>query len=296
MGVRVKVVFIGTSAFGLKVLEAASEVVEIVGAVAAPKTFPISYRPQGVTNVLHADVPAFCEAREIPCQIIDGTMPDPPECDAFLVAGWYHMVPRRWRSVAPAYGLHASLLPDYAGGAPLVWAIINGEKRTGISLFQLGDGVDDGPIVGQRETEITASDTIATLYERIEGLGVELVRELLPDILSRPHVPQDFSKRRVFPQRGPEDGLIEWHWSAEQVHNFVRAQTHPYPGAFVEMDGGTYRIWETEPFAGSYPVGVVTNDAPYLMVGCGEGSVALKDFTFTRHQSRPTASTFQACR
>jgi methionyl-tRNA formyltransferase len=67
--------------------------------------------------------------------------------DAFLVAGWYHMIPKIWRNLAPAYGLHASLLPDYSGGAPLVWAMINGETKTGVTLFQMDDGVDSGPIV-----------------------------------------------------------------------------------------------------------------------------------------------------
>jgi len=64
--------------------------------------------------------------------------------------------------------MHASLLPDYSGGAPLVWAMINGEKRTGITLFQMGDGVDSGPIVGQAEEPILDNDTIETLYARIE--------------------------------------------------------------------------------------------------------------------------------
>lgn len=276
-----RVVFVGTSTFGLKILEAIRPFV--VGAISAPPTFPISYRPEGVTNALHADVPAFCEASGIPCEIMRSKMSDllpvvrEWKPDLFLIAGWYHMVPKSWREIAPAYGLHASLLPDYAGGAPLVWAIINGEKQTGITLFQLADGVDDGPIVGQLSTPIHDSDTIATLYARIEDLGVQLVTEMIPDILSLPHVSQP-EGRRLFPQRGPEDGRIDWSWSAEQIHNFVRAQTRPYPGAFGELGGKTFRIWETKPFSGDYPVGRITVDVPWLMVGCGKGSVALESF------------------
>ena len=91
--------------------------------------------------------------------------------EAFLVSGWYHMVPRKWRALAPAYGLHASLLPDYSGGAPLVWAMIKGEEKTGITLFQLGDGVDDGPILGQAETPIRSRirSRPCTLGSRIWG-------------------------------------------------------------------------------------------------------------------------------
>ena len=70
--------------------------------------------------------------------------------DLFIVVGWYHILPKSWRNLAPAYGMHASLLPNYSGGAQLFWAMINGEKKTGITLFKMDDGIDSGPIVGQK--------------------------------------------------------------------------------------------------------------------------------------------------
>lgn len=132
--------------------------------------------------------------------------------DAFLVAGWYHMIPLEWRELASAYGLHASMLPDYSGGAPLVWAIINGEKQTGITLFKMDGGVDSGPIAAQISEPIFHDDTIATLYARIEECGLKLIRNALPalakgDLLLQE---QDERHRRIFPQRSPEDGLISW--------------------------------------------------------------------------------------
>jgi len=162
--------------------------------------------------------------------------------DAFVVVGWYHKVPKRWRLLAHAYGLHASLLPAYSGGAPLVWAMINGENTTGITLFQLDDGVDTGPILGQATTQISAVDTIATLYARIEELGVALLLEHLPKLATGQATlrPQPATGRRVCPQRGPEDGEIDWSKPAVQIDRFVRAQTKPYPGAFF-VDG-TERI------------------------------------------------------
>ena len=148
-----RVVFLGASTFGLKCLSVASAIqgCEIVGAVTAPRIFAISYRPEGVDNVLHADIPSLCRTLGVPCYEIENGMKDSSlldkmrdlSPDIFLVAGWYHMLPRTWRELAPAYGLHASLLPDYSGGAPLVWAIINGEKKTELP-FQFADGVDDG--------------------------------------------------------------------------------------------------------------------------------------------------------
>lgn len=279
-----RLVFIGASRFGLRCLDRIRDLpgVELVGAVTAPQHFSISYRPEGITNVLFADVADYCASHSIPCATIGDGMRDPAlfvevgawRPDAFLVAGWYHMVPKKWRDLAPAYGLHASLLPDYSGGAPLVWAIINGEKRTGVSLFQLGDGVDNGPIVGQADTPISFDDTIATLYARIEEIGVELLRTHLPKLAdgSAELRMQDESRRRLVPQRSPEDGLIDWSWPARRVYDFVRAQTKPYPGAFFLRDGRKWTVWTGRISDSPTPApGAVTAHGNKLFAGCGDG-------------------------
>ena len=121
-------VFIGSSAFGLRCLETCIGLpdIKVTGVLTAPQTFAISYRPSGVTNVLHADVAGFARYHAVPIKTIERSMNAPGmleavaewKPEAFLVAGWYHMIPRQWRNLAPAYGLHASLLPDYSGGAP----------------------------------------------------------------------------------------------------------------------------------------------------------------------------------
>jgi methionyl-tRNA formyltransferase len=155
--------------------------------------------------------------------------------DFILVVGWYHMVPKSIREIALTAGLHGSLLPDYSGGAPLVWAIINGESEAGITFFQFSDGVDNGHIIGQAKEMISFSDTIFTLYSRIEDKGLQLLKNHLPEIArgEAVFVEQDESKRTIFPQRGPEDGEIEWNQPAKNIYNFIRAQTKPYPGAFT---------------------------------------------------------------
>lgn len=260
-----RLVFIGASRFGLQCLEVATQIagIEIAGVVTAPAKFSISYRPGGVKNVLHANIDGFARERGMQVVVIDKGMGAPELLDsvrqwrpeAFLVAGWYHMIPRAWREVAPAYGLHASLLPDYSGGAPLVWAMINGEERTGITMFRMDDGVDSGPIVGQLAEPIHAHDTIATLYERIGERGLQLVRQCLPVIASGQPVlaVQDETRRRVFPQRGPEDGNIDWTKSAVEIDRFVRAQTRPYPGAFSSLGGQKWSIWRADVIDPSTP-------------------------------------------
>ena len=206
-----RVVFIGASRFGLRCLDAVRALpgIEVVGVVTNAAVFTISYAPEGVTNVLHADVAAYAASAALPCAVMQKSMNEPEliaqvavwQPELFLVVGWYHMVPRRWRVLAPAFGLHASLLPDYSGGAPLVWAMIDGAKQTGITLFRMEDGVDDGPVLGQAATAILATDTIATLYARIEVLGLELLRRELPLLAQGCAIltPQDTAARRVFP-------------------------------------------------------------------------------------------------
>lgn len=293
-----RVAFIGASQFGARCFRTllALPGVELVGVVTAPERFTISYRPQGVVNVLHADMQAEAAAHGLPVVIIETGMKDDRVFDAvaswrpdcFLVAGWYHLLPRRWRQLAPAYGLHASLLPDYSGGAPLVWAMINGEHKTGITLFVLGDGVDDGPIVGQGETPIRPDDTIATLYARIEEIGLELLATHMPRIASRTAelTPQDESHRRVFPQRGPEDGAIDWGATASDLFNFVRAQTRPYPGAFTTLNGRKLTIWSARVTSAGDPravPGEVLKSSLGAVVQTGDAALELLDVELDGH-------------
>ena len=288
-----KIVFVGASKFGLHCLKAIIPLpkCQLVGSITVPQTFAISYRPQGVKNFLYADFKSYCDLNNLNCLVMTQGMKDTLildhiqslSPDMFIVVGWYHMLPKSWRDIAPAYGLHASLLPDYSGGAPLVWALINGETKTGITLFKLNEGVDSGEIVGQKHTEIFREDTIATLYQRIESFGVELLLEELPRIIdgTAKHTSQDEQKRRVFPQRSPEDGQINWDHSAEQLYNFIRAQTKPYPGAFSMHGKNKIIIWASRITYSeinlSLTLGEIKNIENKIIVGCGKGALEIME-------------------
>lgn len=291
-----RLVFIGASVFGKRCLEACLKIpdVKVVGVVTAEKRFSISYNPRGVTNVLHTDIAAFAKSHSVPTAAISRNMNDSGLLEKvmrwrptiFLVAGWYHIVPKIWREIAPAYGLHASLLPDYSGGAPLVWAMINGEKKTGITLFQMDDNVDSGPIAGQKEEQILPKDTIATLYARIEERGVELVLEALPRIATGDFQlrNQDQAMRRVMPQRTPEDGWIDWNQNAVAIDRFIRAQTRPYPGAYSMLQGKPLHIWRSEPNFCRNPTampGQIRLDSKGdFIVSCGKGELKVCDISY----------------
>jgi len=283
-----RVIFIGASGFGLSCLKMMKEssLYSLVGVITAPEIFSISYRPEGVKNVLYANIKNYCDLNRINCLTISKGMKDGEllnrvkdlEPDIFIVVGWYHMIPPNWIEIAPFYGLHASLLPDYSGGAPLVWAIINGEKKTGITLFQIANGVDNGPILGQLATNISSEDTIRTVYDRIELLGLDLLNKHLPEICdgSVKLTIQEENQRRIFPQRGPKDGKIDWSIPSNKIYDFVRAQTKPYPGAFSKHGNDKVTIWSCridhemteKPLAPSE----IKETSKRILVGCGQGS------------------------
>ncbi|MDH4100574.1 MAG: methionyl-tRNA formyltransferase [Nitrospirota bacterium] len=259
-----RVVFIGASNFGLRCLEVAASLpcVELVGVVTAPRSFCISYsKGKNVTNVLHADFETTCQRLRIPLvqlreKMTDDFLLEALRCwapDFILVVGWYHMIPRVVLNSTPkgVAGIHASLLPRYRGGAPLVWAIIQGEQEVGASLFYFDDGVDSGDIISQIAVPIGFSDTIATVYKKIEEVSLDMLKKILPQIADgtaprciQAQLPEGHPE--FWPQRSPDDGLINWSNPALNIYNFVRAQTRPYPGAFSFFKGKRLTVWECE--------------------------------------------------
>ncbi|MFP4474852.1 MAG: methionyl-tRNA formyltransferase [Desulfatibacillaceae bacterium] len=304
----------GSTEFGLRCLERLASLPDctVVGIVTNPRTFSISYSETAVTNIRHADISSFGEEHGIDTYIMQESMHEPEllnriqrwGADFILVAGWYHMVPRKIRDIAPTLGLHASLLPDYSGGAPLVWAIINGETTTGITLFQMDSGVDSGPVLGRKREPIYSYDTISTLYARVENRGLELIEECLGPWHTGQLVPeiQDESARRIFPQRSPQDGRIDWSWSAKRIHDFVRAQTRPYPGAFCFLGGMKLTVWSAMPaqcgvaedVPGQMTIAEDESGKRRLLVHAGDGceAVFLDEVQLEAEESMPGLSFF----
>lgn len=171
--------------------------------------------------------------------------------DVIFVVGWTRLVSAealRTPSLG-CIGMHASLLPKYRGRAPVNWAIINDEKETGNTMLLLDDGVDTGDILLQKRIRISFSDTCETLYAKVARAGREMIREIMPFIASGrlPRKPQQHELATVMPARKPEDGLIDWRKSSRELYNWVRALTHPYPGAFTLHNERQLLIWQAHP-------------------------------------------------
>ncbi len=176
-----------------------------------------------------------------------------------LVLGWYFMIPTDVLSIPDfgMLGIHASLLPKYRGMAPVNWVLINGETETGVTLFYIAEGIDEGDIVAQIKIPIRPDDDCQTLYEKVSVESIKIIRKNLPLIASGifPRLAQDHSVATKFPRRKPEDGQINFNQTAIEVHNFVRAQTRPYPGVFTMKENRKLTIWKTAVTELSLPEG-----------------------------------------
>jgi len=144
-----------------------------------------------------------------------------------------------------AFNVHGSLLPAYRGRAPVNWVLVNGEKRTGVTLHHMVAKADAGDIVAQEAVDIADDDTAFTLYQKLVAKGADLLRYWHPRIVdgTAPRYPQDPRRASYFGRRTPEDGRIDWSWPARRIFNLVRAVTHPYPGAFCFLDERKIFVW-----------------------------------------------------
>lgn len=146
------------------------------------------------------------------------------------------------------YNMHGSLLPKYRGRVPVNWAIIHGETETGATLHEMVKKPDAGAIVGQMVVPILPNDTAADVFAKVLVAAELVLDRALPSMVNGTleKVPMNLSKGSYFGGRKPADGKIDWKiMGAKQIHNLVRAVSHPYPGAFTHTSKGKLVIWRT---------------------------------------------------
>jgi len=176
-----------------------------------------------------------------------------------------------------AFNMHGSLLPKYRGRAPINWAVLHGEKSTGVTLHHMVKQADAGDIVDQEAVPIGPDDTARDVFDRcVKAARVVLERQI--DALTQGTAPrrkQDESQATYFGGRTPEDGRIDWTQSTEKIYNLIRAVTQPYPGAFTDVDGKKLFIWWAKPVPGpgGTPGQIVSTDP--LIVATGSGDLEL---------------------
>jgi methionyl-tRNA formyltransferase len=192
--------------------------------------------------------------------------------DTAVVVAFGQILPPRVLEV-PLRGsinVHASLLPRYRGAAPIAWAIIHGERETGITTFRMDAGMDTGPILLQRATPIGPEETAGELAIRLAGLGAQVLLETLDGLDAISPVPQDGAQATRAPRLRKEDGALDWTRPAGELAARIRG-VNPWPGASTRVAGGRLLIWRARTRTGTGEPGVLIPVGASLLVGTGEG-------------------------
>lgn len=253
-----RILFLGNGDLVRTLMEevALDKKLKIVGLITSDKEILIGKSTKPIVNVHYKDLENFCSKNQIRYEIVSHSESNEyldkiisilgP--DIVLVAGWHRLLPDNLLRKSDFYGFHASLLPRNAGWAPLVWALLNGEKETGVSLFKIDSGMDTGPLIGQVKFPIDENTTIHDLVnESINASRILLERNISE--ISRgieKLTPQDLSKRTEGTRRFPHDGEINFCAPVQYIDRFIRAQTRPYFGSYTHIDQKRIRIFKSK--------------------------------------------------
>lgn len=205
------------------------------------------------------------------------------EPDLFVVVAFGHILPETLLDLPRigAINIHASLLPKYRGPAPIQWAIINGERETGVTTMFMDKGLDTGDILLSTKTEITPDDTSATLHDRLAVLGADLLVRTLNGFETKDikPVPQDHTKATYAPLLKKKDGHIDWEKPAKTLETFIRGMT-PWPGAFTFHGNKRLKIFKADPVlmdVAEAPGTVIQSFPDELRVATGKGALSIKE-------------------
>lgn len=249
------IVFMGTPAFSAPILESLiTNGYEVLAAVTQPD------RPVGRKHVLTpSPVKEVALAHDIPV-LQPEKLSGSPEAekvvtlapDLIVTAAFGQFLPKKVLAAAKiaAINVHASLLPKYRGGAPIQYAVLNGEAETGVTIMKMVMKMDAGDILRQQAIPITADDDNGTLFAKLSQVGEKLLLATLPDLLAGKITPQpqDESQVTFSPTIKPGEEQITLDMSAAAIDYKVRA-LRPQPGAFVKIGGQRTKLWQVQPTA-----------------------------------------------
>ncbi len=280
-----RIIFMGTPEFAVPVLDALTRTPhEIVG------VFTRQDKPAGRGGKLQASpVKQLAQTRNLPIHqpktlrnaealaLLRDLAPD-----VIIVAAYGLILPPNVLAIPPhgCINTHASLLPRHRGAAPIPAAILVGDSETGITLMQMDEGIDTGPILAQRAIPIADDDTTGTLTAKLARLAADLLIEQLPRILAGEIVPQpqDESRATLTKTIRKEDGLTAWTQPAIEIARRVRA-FNPWPSAFTFWNGAQLKILRADPSAGKIDAqpGRVMKVQDKIAVATGDGALILRE-------------------
>ena len=284
-----KIVFMGTPDLAAQVLDTMMKNgCEVSLAVTQPD------RPKGrgkgvIRTPVHEcadrwEIPVFSPARVKNPDAVLRLREEAP--DLIVVAAFGQILSKEILEL-PRYGcvnVHASLLPKYRGAAPIQWAVINGEEKSGVTIMQMDVGLDTGDILLQEEITLDPLETGESLYDKMAKLGGDLLVRALPMIEAGTLTPvkQDDDASCYAPMLKKEMGNIDWNMPAVKIERLVRG-LNSWPGAYTFLGGKMLKIWgssvsdkETNGAAGT----VAGTDKKAIYVNCGEGVLALNEVQY----------------
>ena len=199
--------------------------------------------------------------------------------DGIVTAAFGQFLPSKLLdSVNFAVNVHASLLPKYRGGAPIHYAIINGDKEAGVTIMEMVKEMDAGDMIARRAIPIEETDNVGTMFEKLALVGRDLLLESLPSYLAgdlKP-VPQDKNQVTFSPNILPEKERIDWTKTNHQIFNQIRGM-NPWPVAHTLLNGERFKIYEATPVEGLGQAGeILVIGKKELIVATGEGALSLQ--------------------
>jgi methionyl-tRNA formyltransferase len=281
---RPKIVFMGTPEFAVPALktliENGHEVLSVITQPDRPKgrgkkIVPSPVKQAATAYELEVLQPEKASAPQF-CEIIRGKRPD------LLVVVAFGQILKKNLLDIPSWGvlnIHASLLPKYRGAAPIQWAIINNEAKTGLTALLMDEGLDTGPILLQQEVSLLPNETAGQLHDRLSALAGDFLVRTLKDLAENRlrERPQDQAKSTYAPKIDRDMSLITWEKPAETVSALIRA-LDPWPGAFTKVRGKDIKIFSSQVVDKEWiglPGRVAGHDESGLMVETGKGTVKI---------------------
>lgn len=275
-----RVLFMGTPDFAVPTLEALIREHDVIGVFTQPdkprgRGKAVSFSPVKEVAVKH-DIPVYQPVKVREASVVDEIRSMKP--DVIVVVAFGQILPESILNIPP-YGcinVHASLLPRYRGAAPIQWAVIDGEKETGVTTMYMAKGLDTGDMILRESIVLDPKETGESLHDKLCVMGGPLILKTLEQIEhgTAPRIPQEDALSCYAHMLTKELGCIDWTKDAASIERLIRG-LNSWPSAYTTWNGKTLKIWDSEVTKGSeaIPGTVIAKDKTSFTVSCGQGAL-----------------------
>lgn len=282
-----RIVFMGTPDFAVgtldALLEAGHQIVAVVTQPDKPKGRGKTLMPTPVKEVaLRHNIPVYQPKRVREPEFVE-TLRD-IRADVIVVAAFGQIISKEILDM-PKYGcinVHASLLPAYRGAAPIQWAVINGDKESGVTIMRMGEGLDTGDMIDKVVVPLEEEETGGSLFDKLSKAGGELCVKVLEDLKNGTAVYEKQPEQSTTDYASMIDkkmGEIDWKSSAKEIEQLIRG-LNPWPSAYTFLNGKSLKLWKAKVISGEekgHPGEVLEAGRDGLLVAAGEGCLLIQE-------------------